>query len=146
MLNAVAYISVLLGSVAACAQFQSEPATRSPLGIYVLTGIRQAKMELRQEGGRHVATLSGGAAPAAGNASAADCYIRAIGDIHGRKLVATFAKTETDTFSYSSSRAEVERRMLKIEFTNDEATVTRADVQGYCGLDTDFLGQYRRGR
>jgi hypothetical protein len=103
-------------------------------------------MDVREESGRYVATLSGGAAPAAGNASAADCYIRAIGDMRGRKLAAAFARIETDTFSYSSRRAEVERRVLEVEFTNDEAIVTRADVEGYCGLGVDFLGRYRLWR
>jgi hypothetical protein len=74
----------------------------------------------------------------------ADCYIRAIGKLEGKTLVANFAPVEIETFSYSEDQAKQEKRRLEIVFSPDSAEVTRADTFGYCGLGASFLGHYRR--
>jgi hypothetical protein len=141
----IACVALSLAPLAACVESPGRAGERY-VGTYVFAGVRHAEMNVRLEGARHVVTLAGGADPAAGAASAADCHIRAVGEIEERRFTGRFAEVDTDTFSYGREQAQAEQRVLQIEFGTEEAKVTRADVSGYCGLGAAFTGAYRRVR
>ena len=91
-----------------------------------------------------MALLSGGSLEAAGAAAGADCYVKAIGTLQENTLAAKFAAIETDTFMYSETQAQEEKRRLEMTFGSDTAEVIHADTFGYCGLGVTFLGHYQR--
>ncbi len=113
-------------------------------GSYTLSGKARAQLDIKAEGDHYVALLSGGGQEAAGPATAADCYIKAVGKLKNTTLVADFTAIETDTFSYSEAQAKQEKRQLKIRFNRNTAEVIDANTFGYCGMGADFSGRYRR--
>jgi hypothetical protein len=115
-------------------------------GHYVATGAVAATLDLRRSGDRYVVLLSGGGSRDAGPAAPADCYVRAIGTLRSGTLEATFTGIETPTFAYSETRARREQRQLRLVFRSPDVEVTRADVEGYCGLGATFIGTYRRAK
>ena len=110
---------------------------------YVSTGAVAATLDLRRVGDRYVVALSGGGSDQAGAAAAADCHVRAVGTLRDHTLDATFTGIETSTFAYSETRARREQRKLRLVFRPPNVEVTRADVEGYCGLGATFIGIYR---
>jgi hypothetical protein len=112
--------------------------------MYTLSSDGSSTLEISAEGTHHVATLSGGSTEASGAAAPADCYIRAVGKLEGKVLVARFVPVETETFMYTKSQSEQEQRQLKIIFGLDTADVVQADTFGYCGLGASVVGRYRR--
>ena len=109
-----------------------------------MAGNPATTMNVRIEGSQYQVVLSGGGEESAGAASAADCFIRAIGKLQGNKLKAVFTAIETDTFSYSERKAIKEGRKLEVVFNPQGALVVHADTLGYCGLDATFEGKYQR--
>jgi hypothetical protein len=113
-------------------------------GIYRRSRDASSILEVKAEGGRFLALLSGGAPSGAGAGGPADCYVRAVGKLHGKTLEGEFAAVEMPSFSYSRAAAEKERRKLKIVFGPNTAEVVEADTFGYCGLGAGFLGRYQK--
>ena len=113
-------------------------------GSYTLSGKARAQLDITAEDEHYVVLLAGGGQEAAGPATAADCYIKAIGKLKDTTLVADFTAIETDTFSYSEAQAKQEKRQLKIRFNKTTAEVIEANTFGYCGMGADFSGRYRR--
>ena len=137
-------IALVLVALGPATQLPLHAATERYLGKYVFVGPKLSEMVVRLERGRYVVVLAGGADPSSGPATSADCYVRAVGKINAGNFSGRFAHVENDVFSYSERRAQAEQRVLKIEFRDGSAKVTRADVTGYCGLGADFVGLYRR--
>lgn len=96
-----------------------------------------------QGDGSYAIELSGGSGDD-GPATAADCYIRAVGELEGAALVATFTAVETDTFSYSEKEAGEENRTIALQTGSNVVEVLQADTFGYCGAEASFAGRYQR--
>jgi hypothetical protein len=136
----VAALGLLVAATGACGH------TADGQGRYVFAGPVAATLEIRSDGPRHVVTLVGGGATDAGGAAAADCHVRAVGTRKGDALEAAFTGVETPTFDYPDARAQREGRRLRLAFRPAGVDVTRADVDGYCGAGTTFVGPYRPAR
>ncbi len=121
-----------------------KPVSSPIYGIYVMAGNPSTTMEVRIEGSQYQVVLSGGGEESSGAASAADCFIRAIGKLQGNQLNAVFTAIEIDTFSYSERKAKREGRKLEVVFSPHVASLVHADTLGYCGLDATFEGKYQR--
>lgn len=140
-------IMVLMAIVFGCAQVLEPRAQEADLdiaGMYVLWRDGSSTLEISAADSHYVASLAGGGSEAAGPAAPADCYVRAMGRLEGKILVADFAALQTETFSYSGAQAKKERRQLKIMFGPGIAEVISADTHGYCGLGASFVGHYHR--
>jgi len=109
-----------------------------------MAGNPATSMEVRREDSHYQVVLYGGGEESAGAATAADCFIRAVGKLEGNRLNAVFSAIETDTFSYSEREARTEGRKLEVVFGSQGASVVHADTLGYCGLGATFEGEYRR--
>ena len=131
---------------AGCREKIAAPRSADVAGKYVRSGESTSTLEVHADGDRYVAVLSGGGSAAAGPATPADCYVRAVGSIRGDTLVARFTTVETTVFSYDAAQAEREKRTVTIRFAAGDADVLSADTEGYCGLGATFLGHYRRVR
>ena len=119
---------------------------RDIAGRYLRVGLASVSLEI-ERGLRDIrAVVSGGGPPRPSGAAAADCIIVAAGVIRDGQLRAIFEPIETDNFSYSHTTADAEKRELIVDFSPGVAEVKRADTLGYCGLDIDFLGTYRKMR
>ena len=127
---------------------EKTPAARSAdvAGSYVRRNEPTATLEVHADGDRYVAVLAGGGSEAAGAATAADCYVRAVGSLRGDALIARFTPVATEVFSYGAEQAEREKRTVSIRFSADDAEVLSADTEGYCGRGATFLGSYDRVR
>ena len=112
-------------------------------GTYQHAGTAPATLEVRREANDYLVRLEGGASPA-GAATPADCVIEARGTPEGEVLRARFGPVETETFSYDKAQAESEARFVEIVFGPGSARVVQADTLGYCGLEVDFAGPYRK--
>jgi hypothetical protein len=112
-------------------------------GTYQRAGTTRATLEVRQQGHDYLVRLEGGASPAAGAATPADCVIEARGTPEGEVLRARFGPVETETFSYDQAQSESEARFVEIIFGPGSARVVQADTLGYCGLEVEFAGSYR---
>lgn len=139
-----AYALAGLVAFSACAQLPAGPHAFAVEGVYLATGSRQSRLEIRRQRLDYVIDLVGGSDATRGAASAADCHVRAIGRLQGDRLVAEFAGVKTESFHYSPELARAEQRKLVIEFEQAVAKVVLIDTVGYCGLDIDFIGSYRR--
>jgi hypothetical protein len=135
----IATLVLLMLTVAACREH-----TARPEGRYVSAGSPAATLSIARDGDRYVVTLSGGSPRDAGAAAPADCQVRAIGTLRDRILDATFVSVETQTMSYDEAQARREGRQLRLAVQPSAVEVTRADVDGYCGLGASFVGTYRR--
>jgi hypothetical protein len=136
-----AVLTLLAAISAACGE---SPRAANIQGRYVLAGATAATLEIVRDGDRYVVTLAGGSPGSAGAAAPADCHVRAAGAVHGDILDAMFVGVVTDTFSYSDTQAQTERRQLRMALKPTSVEVTRADIDGYCGLGATFLGLYQR--
>ena len=112
-------------------------------GRYALAHDGFSTLEISVEGTSYVVLLSGGR-PAPGAAVPAACYVKAKGKLQGRLLVADFSPLETETFVYSKTQAEKEKRQLQLVFGMNTAEVIHAETFGYCGRGASFEGHYRR--
>jgi hypothetical protein len=83
-------------------------------GTYQHAGTTRATLEVRQQGHDYLVRLEGGASPAAGAATPADCVIEARGTPEGEVLRARFGPVETETFSYDQAQSESEARFVEI--------------------------------
>jgi hypothetical protein len=113
-------------------------------GRYVSAGATAATLGIARDGERYVVTLAGGSPRDAGAAAPADCQVRAIGTLRDGVLDATFSAIDTTTMSYGEAKARREGRQLRLAVQANTIEVTRADVDGYCGLGASFVGVYRR--
>jgi hypothetical protein len=113
-------------------------------GTYQHAGTVAATLEVRRQGDDYLIRLEGGASPAAGAATPADCVIEARGRAEGRVLRARFGPVETETFAYDQAQSESEARFVEIVFGPASAEVVHADTVGYCGLEVEFAGSYRK--
>ncbi|MDO9103540.1 MAG: hypothetical protein Q7U57_01125 [Methylovulum sp.] len=122
-----------------------EPTSQEVLGLYEIVGNTGTTLQVKAENGQLTLELSGGGMASEGAAVSGDCLIVGQGKMEGNRLATTFSAVETDTFSYGSDQAKNEGRKLEIVFEPDnKAKVVRADTLGYCGLATEFTGEYRR--
>ena len=137
----IAIIALIFASQGSLAK---KPDSSSLFEMYVMTGNPATTMDVRREGDQYQIVLSGGGEESAGAATAADCFIRAVGKLEGNRLAAVFTAIETDTFSYSEREATTKGRELEVVFRSQGASVVRADTLGYCGLGATFEGEYRR--
>ena len=115
-------------------------------GSYLRRDEPTATLEVRADGDRYVAVLAGGGSEAAGAATPADCYVRAVGSLQGDALIARFTPVANDVFSYGAEQAAREKRTVSIRFRADDAEVLSAETEGYCGQGATFLGFYHRVR
>jgi hypothetical protein len=123
----------------------SKPDSGSKFGTYAASGNPATTMEVRRQDGQYQILLSGGGEESAGAATAADCFIRAVGKLEGNRLTAAFSAIETDTFYYGEREARTEGRKLEVVFgPQGTSSIVRADTLGYCGLGATFEGEYRR--
>jgi hypothetical protein len=113
-------------------------------GTYQHAGTTSATLEVGREPNGYVVRLEGGAAPAAGAATPADCVIEARGTPEEKVLRARFGPVETETFAYDDAQAASEARFLEIVFGPGSAQVVQVDTLGYCGLEVEFAGSYRK--
>jgi hypothetical protein len=113
-------------------------------GTYQHAGAITATLEVRRQADDYLIRLEGGASSAAGAATPADCVIEARGRPEGQVLRAGFGPVETETFAYDQAQSESEARFVEIVFGPESARVVRADTLGYCGLEVEFAGAYRK--
>jgi hypothetical protein len=113
-------------------------------GTYQHAGTIAATLEVRRQADDYLIRLEGGASPAAGAATPADCVIEARGRPDGQVLRARFGPVETETFAYDQAQSESEARFVEIVFGSGSARVMQADTLGYCGLEVEFAGTYRK--
>jgi hypothetical protein len=113
-------------------------------GTYRHAGTLLATIEVRRQTDDYLVRLEGGASPAAGAATPADCVIEARGTLKGDVLRARFGPIETGIFSYGVAQSEREGRVVEIVFEPGSARVVRADTLGYCGLEAEFASSYRK--
>jgi hypothetical protein len=113
-------------------------------GTYQHAGTVAATLEVRRQGDDYLIRLEGGASAVAGVAMPADCVIEAQGRPEGQVLRARFGPVETETFAYDQAQSESEARFVEIVFGPGSAKVVHADTLGYCGLEVEFAGAYRK--
>jgi hypothetical protein len=113
-------------------------------GTYQHAGTVTATLEVRRQGDDYLIRLEGGASSAAGAATPADCVIEARGRPDGQVLRARFGPVETETFAYDQAQSESEARFVEIVFWSGSARIVHADTLGYCGLEVEFVGAYRK--
>jgi hypothetical protein len=113
-------------------------------GTYQHAGTTTATLEVRRQANDYLVRLEGGASPSAGAATPADCVIEARGRPDGQVLRARFGPVETETFAYDEAQSETEARFVEIVFGSESARVVQADTLGYCGLEVEFAGPYRK--
>jgi hypothetical protein len=113
-------------------------------GTYQHAGTTAATLEVRRQANDYLVRLEGGASPSAGAATPADCVIEARGRPDGQVLRARFGPVETETFAYDEAQSESEARFVEIVFGSESARVVQADTLGYCGLEVEFAGPYRK--
>jgi hypothetical protein len=113
-------------------------------GTYQHAGPTTATLEARRQANDYLIRLEGGASPVAGAATPADCVIEARGKPGGQVLRARFGPVETETFAYDEAQSESEARFVEIVFGPGSAKVVHADTLGYCGLEVEFAGTYRK--
>jgi hypothetical protein len=113
-------------------------------GTYQHAGPTMATLEVRRQANDYLIRLEGGGSSAAGAATPADCVIEARGRPDGQVLRARFGPVETETFSYDEAQSESEARFVEIIFGPASARIVQADTLGYCGLEVEFAGAYRK--
>jgi hypothetical protein len=108
-----------------CAQVTAASSQRADLnitGIYTLSDDGSSTLEISAEETHYIAALLGGSAEAAGAAASADCYIRAVGKLAGRLLVAHFTPVETGTFMYSKTKRKKKNANLRLNLASISPT------------------------
>ncbi len=141
--SAILLAAVLLAACTGRAWSHYAPET-AIVGKYHRAGATCVSLEVTRANNGFEAVITGGGPPADGGSAPADCIIRTRGQLREESLTAVFQAVSTEDFSYSEAQAVAERRRLIIAFAPGTAEVKRADTFGYCGLGSEFLGQYRR--
>jgi hypothetical protein len=59
-------------------------------------------------------------------------------------LAATFIAFDSETFAYDEQSAGSEGRRLEIAFDGDRASVNRIDIDAYCGVGAQLVGDYHQ--
>jgi hypothetical protein len=113
-------------------------------GTYQHAGPTTAALEVSRQANEYLIRLEGGGSSAGGAATPADCVIEARGRPDGPVLRARFGPIETETFSYDEAQSESEARFVEIVFGPGSARIVQADTLGYCGLEVEFAGAYRK--
>jgi len=134
------YLWIVIFVLGACS-VRAQPAVT---GVYDHTGAIAATMTVRVQNGIADIMLEGGGNRSAGESSAADCGIHAVGPVTPAGIVAAFHAMQSDTMDYDETLARREHRKLRVTFSKRGAQVVAADIDGYCGLGADFNGPYKR--
>jgi hypothetical protein len=113
-------------------------------GVYVADHNSQTTLQIRLDHDNTYTIVLSGGGSANSTVVPADCEIKALGTLEGKKILARFTALETETFTYDERTAEKEGRTLEILFAPCRANVIHADTFGYCGLGADFTGKYNR--
>jgi len=133
--------AILLAAAVACSQAATENGTERYVGSYRAVSRPGTTLTVHEVGDQLEVVLQGGAA---GDGSAADCHVRALGTPQGDHLEARFEAVDDDLFTYDAGDAQRENRRLVVTFDASGADVESVDTTGYCPLQTDFTGRYRR--
>ncbi len=136
-------VLLILGIIGCSDNVKTQETALDIVGIYALLHNPLTTLEIKAEEDIFTVLLSGGVVKEEGLSAPADCYIKAIGELKGERLLARFAPVETETFIYSETDAKREDRRLEMVFKKDKAEVIFADTFGYCGLNVSFLGIYQ---
>ena len=126
---------LMLAALASCG---SASVTGDIVGVYSAEG---AELRVARQGDRLTATVTGNRAA---NGAAADCEVRAIGDLVGNTLVAQFIAFDAETFAYGEQSASADRRQLEIVFEDGRAVLKRIDIDAYCGVGARLVGTYQQ--
>ncbi len=104
-----------------------------------------AEMRVTRVGDQYRIEVDSGTDGSLGAGSPADCIWAALGPLRDGRITGRFLSLEpNDDDSLSVGSAMLEAGQVEVTFADGNATVTRADVGGLCGLGSDSTGRYTR--